>query len=103
MKKTEKERYYWKVKRNLRLLEIMGYVMEDTETLAEFLYRIQREQKLDLKLNFIRTYEEIIYGDKEIDEGIMSELDNEYTNILAIYKDKSKLRYIWYVFWNDVG
>ncbi|MBR3834727.1 MAG: transglutaminase domain-containing protein [Lachnospiraceae bacterium] len=103
MKKTEKERYYWKVKRNLRLLEIMGYVMEDTETLAEFLYRIQREQKLDLKLNFIRTYEEIIYGDKEIDEGIMSELDNEYTNILAIYKDKSKPRYIWYVFWNDVG
>ncbi|MBO5388315.1 MAG: DUF4129 domain-containing protein, partial [Lachnospiraceae bacterium] len=100
IKKSKEKRYYYKVARNLKLLGKHGFKMKDTETLTEFLERVKEAEQLTAKLDFVQSYEEVIYGDKEIDNQIISTVDEGYEELLTIFKEKSKIKYMWYMLWN---
>lgn len=100
MKKSKEKRYYYKVARNLKLLGKLGFKMKDTETLTEFLEQVREAEQLTAKLDFVQSYEEVIYGDKEIDNQIIATVDEGYEELLTIFKEKSKIKYMWYMLWN---
>lgn len=99
-KKTMSEKYHWMVKRNLNMVRKLGYKMSETETLDEFSHRIQ---KANIKLEFIRGYEAVVYGDKAIHHEMLISVDQEYKELLELLKEKSRVRYIWHILWRDVG
>ncbi|MBQ8167545.1 MAG: hypothetical protein IJZ96_11025 [Lachnospiraceae bacterium] len=53
-----------------------------------------------MNLEFVQSYEEVIYGDKEIDNQIIATVDEGYEELLIIFKEKSKIKYMWYMLWN---
>ena len=68
--------------------------------MTEFLERVKEAEQLTAKLDFVQSYEEVIYGDKEIDNQIISTVDEGYEELLTIFKEKSKIKYMWYMLWN---
>ena len=100
MKKSKDKKYYYKVTRNLKLLGKLGFKMRDTETLTEFLERVKETEQFTVNLDFVQSYEEVIYGDKEIDNQIIATVDEGYEELLIIFKEKSKIKYMWYMLWN---
>lgn len=100
-KKREKgwdlrQRYQAAVLRNLRILEMLGIKREETETWQEFLERIcdGSEEADKMPVEFIRTYEEVRYGKRIVDEDIFSEASEERGKLLATLK-REKGRLYW--------
>lgn len=99
IKKTEEERYYYKITRNFKLLRKIGLAMSDKETLMEYEKRVKESKKINNNLKFIGDYEEVVYGDKAIDDEKHSTVDNDYNQILLILKEESYVKYLWYILW----
>ena len=55
---------------NLRLIGILGFRMEEGETLAELMHRIDVSDRQDIKeqTGFIPIYEALLYSDREMTE-----------------------------------
>lgn len=97
LKKSTQEKYYLKVKRNIRLLSMLGAKLSDTETLFE--YRLRAGDKIENAscLGFLGDYEDVIYGGRIIDELLIGSVDKQYKEALLNLKKQSYHQYLAYI------
>lgn len=87
------DRFRYIALRNIRLLGMLGYPMEENETLAEYSGRLSRADSSDTAdcLGFIPVFETVLYSDREItDEDVIS-AEKTHDKLLRLVK-KSRLR-----------
>ena len=73
---------------------LLGFPMEEYETLSEFRARLSGSERDDLKghIGFIPLYEAVLYSDREITEKDISSAESENHALRELVK-KSSLRY----------
>lgn len=82
------------------ILEKLGLVREQTQTLQEFHEKqiipfLEQEETDVMVLQTIRCYESYLYGQKEIAEEMLQQAENERQVLLGILKEKK--RWLYYV------
>lgn len=86
---SNKDIYKLYCKRNIALINLLGYRMKNNETLSEYRVRLENENVFEKDtLDFIYCYEKLLYSDAKEDNNMLKEIDNSF---LAI-GDKLKLR-----------
>ena len=80
------------MRQNLQLLHYLGVSHKDNETLTELKGRIQADK---LELVSLTPYEEILYGNKEVNEGILQIALEDRRKLLQLLK---KQRWIVYLY-----
>lgn len=95
-RKSVQEKYRLKVKRNLKLLGVLGMKLSETETLAEYRSRVDAKLKDSVRLEFIADYEDVIYGDRDANEMLVNNADKQYGELLIYLKKKSYYLYLQY-------
>ncbi len=95
-RKPVRERYLLKVKRNFKLLAVLGVKILETETPAEYSKRTGMVLKDAIGLEFIEDYEDVIYGNKMVDEMLINRVDEQYKEGLVYLKKISRYKYLQY-------
>lgn len=85
---SEKQRYFYKIRRNLWLLKKLGMKMNETETLAEYAERISDFLPQTVSIGFLSAYEEVIYADREINEELMRQTESEEKKLWRVLMAK---------------
>ncbi|MCR5431847.1 MAG: transglutaminase-like domain-containing protein [Lachnospiraceae bacterium] len=80
---------------NMRLLRFLGAGLSGGETLSEFALREKETLPEDLT-DFITTYEEISYSNKEVSEEMLSSLISSNKRISAYASKKRRLAYFFH-------
>ena len=90
----DREKLRYLTQQNLRLLEYLGFRMEEGETLAEFSDRIMQSDRQDIReqLGFIPAYEAMLYSGCEISEAQLRSAQSCFRMLLELVR-RSKLRY----------
>ncbi len=78
-KMAPSERYRARMQRNLRLLFLLGIRREEAETLQELNSRI--EQRYEILLKSMESYEQFLYGDREVSQQMMDEVEEDREQI----------------------
>lgn len=91
-------RFRTEVSRNMRILALLGFRRNERETLQEFRERAVREEVYDgCRLQFIGSYEAVLYGEKEAEPEMLYTAVLEKEELLGKLKEKKKWRYyLWY-------
>lgn len=84
------------ISRNLRILSLMGINRKEEETLSEL-----KEQAVLLigekePLQFLDSYEDFLYGDKEIGQESLEKAKRQQSELLHILKQRKQKAYFWY-------
>ena len=84
------------ISRNLRILSLMGINRKEEETLSEL-----KEQAVLLigekePLQFLDSYEDFLYGDKEIGQETLEKAKRQQSELLQILKQRRQKAYFWY-------
>ena len=87
-------KFRYLAQQNLRLLGYLGFRLEPGETLTEYLERIQKSDRQDLKahLGFIPLYEAVLYSDREITEAEIRSAE-QIRQAIRTLVGRSRLRY----------
>lgn len=81
--------------RLLNILKLLGYERGEGETLSELRQRIQQEET-EVPLTFINSYEEAVYGSKDVTEEILNIAQQEQEKLLSLLRLRKGKAY-WYV------
>ena len=95
-RKPVREQYLLKVKRNFKLLAVLGLKMSETETPAEYSKRTGEALENAVGLEFVSDYEDVIYGNKTVDEMLVNRVDGQYKEGLLYLKKISYCKYLQY-------
>ena len=84
------------ISRNLRILSLIGINRKEEETLSEL-----KEQAVLLigekePLQFLDSYEDFLYGDKEIGQESLEKAKRQQSELLQILKQRKQKAYFWY-------
>ena len=90
------ERYRLLVKENLRLLSLLKLERKDDTTLEELSERASEALELERPLRFIRDYESVIYGKKEVAPAMPRTAEKEQSLLLRILKRRDRLRALYF-------
>lgn len=95
-KMSAEARFKAEISRNLRILALLGIKRRDEETLSEF-----KEQAALLTgeretLQFLDSYEDFLYGDKEITQSTLKDAKEEQLRLLLILKQRKRKAYLCY-------
>lgn len=82
--------------RNRKLLAFMGLKREQEETLTEFKNRAEAVLGRENALQFLQSYEDFIYGDKEIEQRILEETKRQQEELGEALKRKRRWAYFVY-------
>jgi len=98
LKKNDTEKFLIDVRKNLWLLEKLGYKRLPSETLDELEGRIGREAprltRGTKRLVFIKVYQEYIYRSKAIEKEMLKTALAERAQILSCLKKEKRLHYL---------
>ncbi|MCQ2497205.1 MAG: transglutaminase-like domain-containing protein [Lachnospiraceae bacterium] len=94
-KKSQKDKIADICHRNMKLLGMSGYKMENGETLAEFGKRVMEKEETDLN-NFIGEYELLSYSTVRDEEKSLCTVYEAYLELQLLFKKKHKFRYLLY-------
>lgn len=88
------------LQRNLQLLALLGCRRKPWETLTELEQRAGvvmtgEESKESKKLRFLHWYEEVLYGDKAVDEFMLCEVQKDREYLEQELKRRSRLGYLY--------
>ena len=91
---TPQEKFTYLTRQNFRLLGLLGFPLEDGETLSEYHDRIMRSESADIKeqTGFIPLYETVLYSDREITVGDIAPAEAAHNALRGSVK-KSSLKY----------
>ncbi len=101
-KLSVEQKYVTEVKRNLWLLEKLGYRREASETLSELQDKIREEfpevfgTKQDLQ--FLTVYEEYLYGETKVTEQLTKVTVSKREEVLLWLKTEDRKQYLWMKF-----
>lgn len=84
--------------RNLRILALMGIKREQEETMEEFGKRAGAILDEENALQFLQSYEDFVYGDKEVDQSMLDEAKRQQEELGEILKRKKRWVYLYYRF-----
>ena len=86
------------VSRNMLILALLGFRRDERETLQEFRERaVCGEVYAGCRLQFIGSYEAILYGEKEAEPEMLRTAVTEKEELMRSLKEKKKWRYyLWY-------
>lgn len=88
----EAQRYRILVKENLRLLSLMKIERSEDTTLTELSEKASAELELERDLRFIRDYESILYGGKNVTPVMVRTAGREQALLLRLLKKRDRLR-----------
>lgn len=86
-------------KRNLKILHLLNFNMNEGETLTEFATRVQKaiENSGDCFL-FIQNYEYLLYSEKPVNQKMIDECKKSTTALLKLLKnEKGRLYFIYFL------
>ena len=86
------------IHKNLRLLEVLGYRRGEAETLEELQQRawaLVQDENEEIILQFLRMYEDVVYGKKPVKEEMLAIVQEEKQRLLCQVKKWKKSVY-WY-------
>lgn len=93
---TWEEKYLLEIKKNFELMSVFGAELSETETVTEYADRIKaQESGLELG-DFFEDYEQVIYGNRGVDEKLFKTVEKQHEKMLLCLKEKSVLGYIKY-------
>lgn len=86
---------------NMRILGMLGFRRNESETLQEFRKHIVRGKKgVSCRLQFIEDYEKLLYGEKAAEPEMLESALEERKELIKLLKEKKKWRY--YLFYYRV-
>lgn len=91
-------RFELEIQKSLRLLAVLGYQREDAETLEELQQRawaLTQEDETQNNLWFVRIYEDVLYGNRPVDQDMLAIVCDEKQWLLEQVKRWKKSVY-WY-------
>jgi len=89
-------RFKVEISRNIKILSFMEIRRRETETLSEFKEQALLSISETETLQFLDSYEDFLYGDKEIDQRTLEEVMQQQVNLLLLLKQKKKRTYFFY-------
>lgn len=96
---TEEQKYVAEVRRNLWILEKIGYKRAESETLYELKKRIERENPdlfaAEQDWEFLNGYEEYLYRGEKADNGLLECTLSKREELLLWVKREDKKYYWW--------
>ena len=93
-KRSPEEQFLASVKKNFRVLEILGYQRKSGETLEEFRSRVEKKIAPE-NLDFIGDYELICYSDKTVGEEQHRECEKDFEALLSLLKNTKGKGLMW--------
>lgn len=90
------ERYRLKMKRNIKLLSVVGITLTSTETLSEYMERGKEKIGDFVTLDFVTDYENVIYGGSTVTEDMMNDLDQVYQQMIDVIKGEKSIKFVIY-------
>lgn len=97
-KMSAEEKLRTEIRQNLQILSLMG-IKRQEETLEEFRKRVEDTSLDKGSLRFLERYEEIIYGSREADQGVIDMAKKQQKELLLLLKKKKRWAYIYCRFW----
>lgn len=90
---TPQEKFTYLTKQDIRLLGLLGFSLQNGETLSEYYDRIMRSESQDIKeqIGFIPLYETVLYSDREITADDIEPVEAAHKTLRELAK-KSSLR-----------
>lgn len=96
-RRTTDEKYKRAVQRNMKILSMLGCERKRSETYHELIERIGKEEDGEaIPTAFIATYENILYGTREIGERELEECLEQRDGLMRILREKKGKRYVFY-------
>lgn len=96
-RRTTGEKYKRAVLRNMQILSMLGWERERSETYHELAERIGKGEDGEvMPTAFIATYENILYGTREIGERELEECLEQRDRLMQILRKKKGRRYVFY-------
>ena len=91
---TPQEKFTYLTRQDLRLLGLLGFPLENGETLSEYHDRIMRSESADIKehTGFIPLYETVLYSDREITADDIAPAEAAHSALRGLVK-KSSLKF----------
>lgn len=94
-RRSTAEKYKRAVLRNMQILSMLGFERERSETYHELIERIGKgEDGEAIPTAFIATYENILYGTREIGERELEECLEQREGLMQILRKKKGRRYV---------
>lgn len=96
-RRSTDEKYRRAVLRNLQILSMIGWERKQAETYQELVERIEEEKGEDaIPTAFITTYENMLYGPREIGERELKECLEQREGLMRILRKQKGRRYVFY-------
>lgn len=90
------EKYLLMIKRNFRLLRAFGLDLGESETVEEYAKRVEVQEVGAISCDFLNEYEEVIYGNRSVDDKLLHKIEEQYKETLLYLRNKSTSTYISY-------
>lgn len=90
------DKYLLMIKKNFRLLRAFGLELSETETITEYAGRIKIIEGEAVSYDFLNEYEQVIYGNRIVDDKMLGKAEEQYKKTLLYLKEKSDLMYLKY-------
>ena len=94
-KMSLKDKFRAEVFKNLQILVFLGVRRDERETLTEFKKRSSALTGNNSCLGFLDSYEDVLYGDKEILQATLEKTLREQRELLLMLKQQKKWAYIY--------
>lgn len=95
-KMSTEDKFKAEVFRNLRILSFMEIRRADAETLSEFKEKALISVNETDYLQFLDSYEDFLYGDKQIDEHTLAETKKQQLMLFLMLKQRKKRVYFYF-------
>ncbi|MBR1930142.1 MAG: transglutaminase domain-containing protein, partial [Lachnospiraceae bacterium] len=90
-------KYRIEMERSMRFLALLGIVRGDGETLEELGKRAESRLELEQPMTFLADYESVLYGTKDVEQGMLIRVRDEQGVLFKLLKNKRKLMYYYYL------
>ncbi len=92
-KLSERDKFLWELRKNMKMLAFLGYERKENETLTELQERAWAIMEQDEELKFLRYYEDVVYGEHAATEEMLQVVIAEGELLLSLLKKWKKLVY----------
>lgn len=95
-RKNAEEKFRAEIVRNLRILTMLGFSRAEKETLQELQNRAEFLEQGESEYQFIKYYEEVLYGNRTVTDAMTNTVKQEQRKLLNKMKQQKGKAYIIY-------
>lgn len=93
---NDEEKIYFMISKNLRILKILGYPLDQFVTLEEYSAKIACNADIAETIGFLKLYEKLLYSDYEVKVEDVENVEQNYQHLKNCLKAKG-IRYRFYI------